>query len=169
MADPKELLGAEDLMAWMNDAYAMELALAEVLENHLRDSDELPEHQERLRQHLLQTRGHAHRLRDCLEGMGGSVSDGKALLGDLFGRCRYVAPGMADDEIIRDLMSEYAAEHFEMACYRSLIVAAREVGVEPIACVCEAIFREEEEMARWVEGQIALATRSYLRQKAVGF
>jgi ferritin-like metal-binding protein YciE len=156
---------SEDLIAWLCDAHAMELAVAEVLEEHIRDTDDLPLHQERLHRHLAETRGHAGRLRECLEGMGVTVRDREALLGDVFGRSRFVALGMADDEIVRCLACECAAEHFEIATYRAILTAARALDFGEVGSLCEQILQEEEEMARWIESQIPVATLTYLRQK----
>jgi ferritin-like metal-binding protein YciE len=155
----------EDLVAWLNDAYGMELALAEMLEAHIRDMDDFPEHQERLRDHLRETEGHAERVRECLQILGFSVFDAKAMLGDVFGRSQGVALGMADDEIVRCLMAEAAAEHFEIACYRALVTAAEELGNSPVTEICRGILAEEEAMACWLYEQIPAATRYYLKRR----
>lgn len=167
MAQKKQSVQCEDLLAWLNEAYAMELAMADVLEAHARDADEFPEHRERLEEHLVQTRGHAREIRQRVELMGGHVFDAKALLRDMFGHSQCVASGMAEDEVVRCLVSEFAAEHFEIACYRSIKAAARQLEQPEVAELCEWILREEEAMAGWVGVQIPIATQHYLRKKAL--
>jgi ferritin-like metal-binding protein YciE len=60
----------------------------------------------------------------------------------------------ADKQLIAWLNDAYSMEHFEIACYRSLIAAADEAGRPEIVKICEEILREEEAMARWLEQRI---------------
>ena len=49
----------ELLVAWLNDAYAMEQALVPVLENHAKDAKDDPTARARIELHAEQTRRHA--------------------------------------------------------------------------------------------------------------
>jgi ferritin-like metal-binding protein YciE len=52
------------------------------------------------------------------------------------------------------------------ATEKALILAAREVGDEQTAQVCESILRDEEEMARWVDQNLPMALREVLHREA---
>ena len=70
--------------------------------------------------------------------------------------------GAAPDELVKNALADYAAEHFEIACYRALITGARAIGATEVAQVCEQILREEEDMARWLENRLPMTVQQYL-------
>ena len=55
---------------------------------------------------------------------------------------------MAADETVKDLLSAYAMEHFEIICYHALIAAGNRAAMPDVVEACKAIIRDEEEMAR---------------------
>ena len=156
----------EELINWLNNAYAMELALVEVLDNHAGDAASLPQVQERLKTHIAETRVHADRLKNLIENIGGVVSNSKALLGNLLGRFNAVTTAMSRDELVKNALGDFASEQLEVACYTSLIAAAQEVGLAQVAEVCRKNLAEDQAMADWLEQQIPEITRSYLRTEA---
>ncbi len=66
---------------------------------------------------------------------------------------------------MKNFLSDYAAEHFEIACYTSLIAAAEELGHPQIAAICRDILRDEEAMAQWLKENIPEITRLYLQHQ----
>src|SRR4051812_18222686 len=114
----------EQLITWLNSAYSMEQSLIQVLENHARDAKDFPEVRTRDEQHLEETRRHAQQVEQCLSILGEKPSTMKSAAGNISGLVQGVASGMYEDEIVKNFLSDYAAEHFEIACYRSLIAAA---------------------------------------------
>jgi ferritin-like metal-binding protein YciE len=154
----------DDLISWLNDAYAMEVSIGEVLENHTNDVKNIPGMHARLREHLEETHRQADRLKRCIESIGGDVSAGKAWFSSLAGKMKGVSTGMADDQVVKNALSDYATEHFEMACYHSLIAAGEELGYVEVVQVCRQNLAEEEAMAEWLEHQIPEITRGYLRR-----
>lgn len=151
------------LVAWLNDAYSLEKSLVQVLEHHAKDFKDHPEAQNRLLQHAEQTRHHADIVENCIDHLGESVSSVKGGMGTMLGQMKSVSTGWAKDELIKDLLADCASEHFEIACYKSLISAAELYGDRDIAQACRDILREEEEMARWCEAQIPIITEEMLR------
>ncbi|MFP5285688.1 MAG: ferritin-like domain-containing protein [Thermoanaerobaculia bacterium] len=156
----------ETLLSWLNDAYAMEKGLVQVLENHANDVKDRPDMYQKIAQHLEQTRMHAERVRECVERLGGSTSSMKTAMGAISGFFQGRSTGAAPDELVKNALSDYAAEHFEIASYRALISAARALGENEVVRICETILREEEEMARWLEHQLPMIVNEYLGQTA---
>lgn len=155
----------ETLLAWLNDAHAMELALIPVLENHAKDADKhFPEVAAADRRHLKETRRHAELVRGCIERLGEKPSTAKSLLGQVLGAGQSVATGMFRDEVVKNFLSDFAAENFEIASYRALIAAARELGDEETARVCEEILRDEERMASWLTENLPRVVQETLRR-----
>lgn len=159
----------ETLIGWLNDAYAMEKGLVQVLENHANDVKDRPEMYRRMAQHLEETKMHAERVKDCVERLGGSTSSVKTAMGSVTGFLQGRSTGASPDELVKNALADYASEHLEIASYRALIVAARALGEQQVVQVCEAILREEEEMARWLEHNLPMVVQEYLgTQSAAG-
>lgn len=156
----------KQLIAWLNDAYAMERSLTNVLENHAKDAGAFAEIQQRQQQHLTETQGHAQQLERCLSILGETPSTVKGMMGSAMGTVEGMATGMFRDEIMKNVLMDYAAEHFEIACYRSLIIAANELGQAEIARICEGILKEEEAMAEWLSQHLPEIARMSVHQTA---
>lgn len=162
MKDPRETL-----LSWLNDAYSMERGLVQVLENHANDvRDKNPEAFQKITEHLEKTRMHADRVEQCIARLGGSTSSVKTAMGTIAGFFQGRSTGAAPDELVKNALSDYAAEHFEIACYRALIAGARALGLNDVVQICEEILRDEEDMARWLERQLPLMVQDYLGQTA---
>jgi ferritin-like metal-binding protein YciE len=157
------------LISWLNDAYAMEQALLPVLENHAKDADgEMPQAAARIRQHIDETRRHAERVQQCLRELGTSPSTIKSTMSSLMGTVQSVTTGMFQDEPVKNALSDYGAEQFEVACYRALAAAATELGHASVARICEENMREDEQMAHWLSQQLPSVVKHSLAKKAAG-
>jgi ferritin-like metal-binding protein YciE len=157
------------LLAWLNDAYAMENGLIPVLENHASDAKDFPMIQARDREHLEQTRRHAEMVKSCIERLGGNVNSIKSGLGKVTGTIQGMATAMAHDEVIKNCLSDFAAENFEVASYQALIAAAQDLGDQETAAVCRQILGEDADMANWIIQNLPMAVTQFLqRQEASG-
>ena len=152
----------DTLMTWLKDAYAMEQGIVEVLERQIGHFDDMPDAQEKMRQHLELTKTHADRMRSCVERLGDDVSHVKSGMANFLGAVQGMSTMMASDKMLKNALANYAIEHFEIASYMANATAARELGYEDIASVCETIMMEEQEMATWLEQQLPLVTRQQL-------
>jgi ferritin-like metal-binding protein YciE len=146
----------------------MELSLAKVLENHANDAREFPDMRDRIRRHIVETQEHADRVVQSLRLLGEKPSAAKAMMGDVMGVVQGMSTGMFNDELVKNALADFASENFEIACYRSLIAAATELGYTEIVSLCEENLRDEQDMAIWLEEQIPEVTRMHLQKEAVG-
>ena len=158
MADDQK----DNLLTWLKDAYAMEQGIVEVLERQVDQFDGMPEAQGKIREHIAVTKTHADRMRACVEQLGDNVSHVKSGVANFLGAAQGMSTVMANDKIVKNAMADYAVEYFEMASYMILVSAARELGYEDIASVCEGIITEEQDMADWLEEQLPMVTRQHL-------
>lgn len=152
------------LLAWLNDAHAMEKSLAQTLKNHAHDARNHPVMQARLERHLEETRHHAELVRGCIERLGGHVSTFKSSMSAVMGTVQGVATGPAKDELVKNILADSAAERLEIASYQGLITAADEIGDIDTARICRQILREEEAMSDWLEQQLPTAIREQMAQ-----
>jgi ferritin-like metal-binding protein YciE len=151
---------------WLKDAYAMEHGQIQTLKNHCNDAKQHPELESHLRAHLGQTERHADLIKQCIERHGEKPSVTKNVMGTVTGAVSGIASGASKDELVKNALQDYAAEHFEIGCYKSLITGARAVGDMETAQVCEQILHEEEEMADWLESNIPTITSRHLAAHA---
>lgn len=158
----------KQLIAWLSDAHAMETSLAKVLENHTKDAKDHPEIRQKNEQHLAETKRHAEMLEQCLDRLGENPSGMKNAMGSMIGKMQGAMSGPFGDEIMKNFLSDYAAEHLEIACYRSLIIAADELDEQEVSRVCRQILRDEEAMAEWLEQHLPEITRMSLHQAPAG-
>ena len=152
----------EKVIDWLNDAHAMELALVEVLERHVKDAEGDVEVQSRIDRHVEETRRQAETVQGCIESLGGEVSGGKDMFGKMFGAMQGMANRPMADTMVKNALADYAAEHFEIACYRALIDACEQIGAEDVAVRLTDILREEEAMARFLEQKLPGAVSAAL-------
>lgn len=156
----------QQIVTWLRDAHAMEQAQENVLQSQIREARDMPEMEERLQQHLTETRGHRERVAAALSLLGESPSSVKSIAGGFMGMVEGMSTAMFRDMLVKNLIADYAMEHFEIACYRTLRVAANEAGFTDIATTCEEILKEETAMAEWLEEQIPDITRAHLNAPA---
>jgi ferritin-like metal-binding protein YciE len=154
-------------LAWLKDAHAMEEALIPNLENHAKDAAEYPQIQNRMRQHIEETRRHADMVRSCIERLGEKPSATKVTLGKIMGTVGGMGTGPAKDEMVKNCLADFAAEHQEIASYQALIVGARDLGDEETAGICEQILEEERAMARDLEANLPMIVQETLRAQHV--
>ena len=159
--------GQKDLLvSWLNDAYAMEKSLINVMEKRAKDGTH-PEVQSRYRQHLEETRRHAQMVEGCVSRLGETTSTFKNVMGTLFGKQQTLGAGLFKDEQVKNALSDYAAENLEIASYKALITAAEDYGDQEIASVCRRIMEEEQRMAEWLsEHSLPITVKNVFRQAA---
>jgi len=155
----------ELVIAWLNDAHAMELGIAQVLERHIEEAKEHPAMHAGLQRHLEQTRRHAELVKSCVERMGGETSGLKTGMASVMGTVQGMTTKLAKDELIKNTLHDYGTEHFEIACYTSLIAAAENLGDQETAQVCREILRDDQTMADFLFPQIPLATIEMLQME----
>lgn len=156
------------LIKWLRDAHAMEASAESNLSNFISRVKGYPRMHQRLVDHLDETRRHHNRLERCIEQLGGDTSMVQEMVGKFSGTLRGFTTSSSDDEAVKMAISMYQFECLEVATYRALIAAAEVYAQPEVVRVCQEILVEEENMARWVEENIADITRAYLSKQGVG-
>ena len=93
------------VLAWLNDAHAMEKALEEVLERHVKDAEGHPDVQSRLQSHLEETRGQAEKVAECIEELGGKLSGAKAAFANMFGAVQGMLNKPLQDTLVKNAIA----------------------------------------------------------------
>ncbi len=151
------------LIAWLNDAYAMENSLVQVLTSHSKDAEEYPDVKKKIDEHIEQTKNQAERVKTCIENLGGDVSETKAGLSKLMGAIEGGMSHMPSDKIIKNAITEFASENMEIAAYSALVSAADEIGEDEVSEVCQDILDQERETAEWLEANLPDLVTTFLQ------
>jgi ferritin-like metal-binding protein YciE len=152
----------EQFIQWLGDAHAMEVGIISTLEKHVADAKGQPKVRAALTQHLKETKRHAEEMKKALASLGGShpvLKEGVSKLANLVAG---LVTTVAADTPVKNAIADFATEHFEIACYKSLIVAANVLGEKKIAATCRTILKEEQAMAKALDAQIQSINETYL-------
>lgn len=162
----EQMDGRGHLVDWLRDAHGMEQQAVEVMKRQASRLKNYPDLQQRVQQHVHETERQAERLETCLKRYGEDVSLFKDTMGKISGNVGAIMNAAAEDEVLKNVIADYAFEHFEIASYRSLIGAAEILGDMETAEVCRQNLQEEEAMAKWMEEHIEGLTQAYLGRDA---
>lgn len=152
----------EEIADWLRDAHAMESNLINMLEGQVARLDDYPALRDHVARHAEESRRHADLVEKALDSLGEDTSALKEGMARLTGMISPLGVGMASDAPVKIVLANYAAEHFEIACYRSLMAAAASAGFSEVSATCQAILADEEKMADVLEQAIEEVTTSHL-------
>lgn len=152
----------DTMLSWLSNAYAMETSMIETLERQIDDASERSDVQARLEEHLDETRGHAERIQERIENLGGDVSKAREFTAKMSGTMNAWSTGMGEDKLIKSGIADSAAEHLEIASYTALIAAAEALGDTETATVCRSILEDEKDMASWLEENLPILVEDHI-------
>jgi ferritin-like metal-binding protein YciE len=152
----------EQLITWLADAHAMEVGIVSTLEKHAADAKGQPKVRAAITKHLRETKQHAKTVKKALESLGGSHPVLREGVSKLVNLVAGVGTSLAADTPVKNAIADFATEHFEIACYTSLVQTASELGERRIAADCKAILKEEEAMARTLKSLFPSINSAYL-------
>jgi ferritin-like metal-binding protein YciE len=156
----------EMYMAWLNDAYAMEVSLVNTLEQRIKEAKDHPLIRVRDEQHLEETRRHAELVKGCIERLGGKPSNLKAGMSTVMGKVQGLSTAVARDTLVKNCLADYGAEQFEVASYTALIAGAQALGDQETAMICQQIRQEDMAMAEWLAQNIPMVVQETLAEQA---
>lgn len=151
---------------WLQNAYAMETALVEVLEAHAKQAEDYPEVESKILDHLEETKSHAQRVKMILENLDEDTAVLKNVSANLSGMVTGASTALSADKLIKNSISDYAAEHMEIATYNALITAAEELGHPEVVKELELILKDEEDMAEWLETNLSKGVKMFLNNQS---
>ena len=146
------------LIAWLDDAYAMETESLPSLCDRAMAAHAVFEARSRIDEHIHETEGHVERLRLALSSLGSRPSKPAQRIAPLSRIATKGATRNSPGTAVQDAVASYAEEQFEVAAYTALIAAAEHVGEVEIARLCRLNRSEDEDMAEWLEARIEILT-----------
>lgn len=152
----------EQLIAWLGDAHAMEVGIVSTLEKHIADAKGQPKVVAALKKHLGETKKHATAMRQALASLGGTHPVIREGISKVVNLVAGLGTSVAGDTTVKNAIADFATEHFEIACYSSLVQTAADLGETKIAATCKGILREEQAMAKTLKALFPQVNRTYL-------
>src|SRR3954447_22948194 len=157
------------LVQYLNEAYGKERELEMALQAHIGMTTKAP-YKNRLKDHLRETKGHAKAVERRIKQLGGGTGSkvqatvGKALAATK-GPLHLVRGHGEQEKMLKNAKTEYFNEHEEISTYLAIEVLAEKVGDRETAKLARGIRKEEERMAKFLEGQIRSLSGAVAREE----
>ncbi|MGR1915317.1 ferritin-like domain-containing protein, partial [Salmonella enterica] len=113
---------------WLRDAHAMEKQAESMLESMASRIENYPDIKARIEQHISETKHQITMLEEVLDRNGISRSVLKDSMSKMAAMGQSIGGMFPSDEIVKGSISGYVFEQFEIACYTSLLAAAKKAG-----------------------------------------
>lgn len=152
----------DEITDWLRDAYAMERSQEGALEKLRSNSNESVECRTAAAMHLTETRQHAMIVESLLRSLEQDPSSFKTGLGIMAEKVKELGTSLSHDQEIKELLTSYAMEHFEIAAYSAIAAAAEKAGLSHIANACRQIILDEEKMAETIRKELPRSVLAYL-------
>src|SRR6476646_1059109 len=155
MSDPNER--DSKLVQYMNEAYGKERELETALQAHIAMTTKAP-YKRRLKEHLRETKAHSKALERRIRKLGGGGHAIQTVVAKTMAAAKgplHMIRGSGEQEkMLKNAKTEYFNEHEEIATYLGIETLAERVGDRETVKLAKVIRREEERMAKFLEGQI---------------
>ena len=159
--------GRRALVKALEDAYAMEAHMVEVLEDHAKDDQAEPMYRQGIERHLRQTEQHRDRIEQRLNALGESKPVVKGGLSSILGQMMGGVSGARQASLAKNARDDYASEHMEIASYVELITLAQALGDQDTVRTAQLNLRDEVEMQQWVMQNLPQLTVKSLEKEGV--
>ncbi len=145
---------SSQIISWLNNAYAMEKSIEQALKSHAEDAKDNPVLYEAIIAHIKETQEQAEMVKSRIEELGGEVSALSSGIASARGMMLAMPSKVFEEHVLMNTIVEYATEHFEMASYRAIMIAARATGDIETADMCQKILEQEQRTAEWIHDNL---------------
>ncbi|MXP49736.1 ferritin-like domain-containing protein [Pantoea sp. Eser] len=156
----------ENYHDWLRDAHAMEKQAESMLSKMSGRLEHYPALEQRLAQHLEETKHQLTLLEQLLDTHGIDHSVMKDVMGKVAATGQAVGGMFNSDEVVKGAISGYVFENAEIASYTGLIAAAEQVGDAEGVRVLTEIREQEVAMAEWLLQHLPEVTQQFLQRAA---
>lgn len=166
------------LVTWLSEAHIKETELEADLTAHIALTEKAS-YEKRLQQHLKETREHKRATAKRIRELGGEVRVSSTVpgvpgaIGELAGKTVAAVKGQVGtaralitsqpETHLRNVQDELREEHVEIAIYTRIETLATEVGDRETAQLTRRIRREEERMAKYLDGELQRLVKEVVR------
>jgi ferritin-like metal-binding protein YciE len=155
MADPNQR--DAKLIQYLSEAYGKERELEMALQADIAMTSKAT-YKKRLKEHLKETKAHAKALDKRIKKLGGGGQTVASLVGKATAMAKapiHMVRGSGEQEkLLKNAKTQFTAEQEEISTYLAIEVFATNVGDSETAKLARGIRREEQMMAKFLEGEI---------------
>lgn len=108
------------------------------------------------------------RIEDILGSLDEDHSAMKDWMLSAGGSMAAIGHSMADDEILKNSIANFAFENYEIAAYNSLLIMAEMGGFQSAMAALRENLSEEENMARWLSENLREVTAEFVTRREAG-
>lgn len=152
----------------LKNAHAMENQAVSIIKPQLKRIENYPQVARRLEQHLQETENQMKRIEDILGSLDEDHSAMKDWMLSAGGSMAAIGHSMADDEILKNSIANFAFENYEIAAYNSLLIMAEMGGFKSAMAALRENLSEEENMARWLSENLREVTAEFVTRREAG-
>jgi ferritin-like metal-binding protein YciE len=161
------------LVQYLTEAHGKEKELETALEAHITMAGSRPPYQKRLKDHLRETKRHGKEVERRIKKLGGDASSLTGTAANVASRAVSAAKGPLHmvrgtgdaEKMLKNVKTEFADEHEEIAQYTAIEQLATAVGDKETAQLAKSIRREEQRMADFLEKQISPLTKAVVKEE----
>jgi ferritin-like metal-binding protein YciE len=178
---PETTAREQKLIQYLNEAYGKEKELETALQAHIKMTTRAP-YKKRLQEHLKETKAQSRALEKRIKQLGGKaelvpapgpVGEAASAVSAAASKAVAAAKGPMhalrgtgeNEKMLKNAKTEYWNEFEEIATYTAIETLAETVGDKETAKLARGIRREEERMAKFLEGQIPQLTKAVAREE----
>lgn len=138
----------EQLLRYLNDAYAMEEGSAESMKDALDDAED-PEVKALLGTLIQADKTHAEQINARIQALGGDKAEAKGIVNTIIGKASHLVNAFhgKQDKQTQDVIKFVAREHFGVGAYLSLKSFSDAIGDTETARLADRIMTEEKQSA----------------------
>ena len=159
--------GRRQLVKYIEDTYALESHLVQVLSDHAKDAQDEPMIRQKIEQHLRETELHRDRMEQRLNALGESKPGMKTSISNILGQMMGSIAGSRGTGLAKNARDEYVSEHMEIAQYVQLITVAQAVGDMDTVRAAQLNLRDEIGMQQWLAQHLPEVTLRSLEKEGV--
>jgi ferritin-like metal-binding protein YciE len=150
-------------LGWLRDAHAMEKQALIQIDSQIPRVGDYPEMKVRLRQHRTETEAQLQEIERLLQRHDTSASMLKDVASSVMAGSQALGGMFMSDVPVKAAQMSFTFENYEIAIYRTLIVAAEICGDTAAVPVLKRILEEEMAMADWLADHLEQVTRQFLQ------
>ncbi len=145
------------LIQYLSEAFGKERELEVALQADIAMTTKAP-YKKRLQQHLKETKAHAKALDRRIKKLGGGAQTVQSLVGKATAVAKgplHMLRGSGEQEkLLKNAKTQFTAEQEEISTYLAIETFATKVGDAETAKLARDIRKEEERMAKYLDGEI---------------
>lgn len=150
----------------LKDAYVMEEAIIEILEQHASDTDD-NDIKSRLEEKTESVSAQAEKIKERIEELDDEVTTAKTGLATVVESMSEYPAGFEKSKIIKDTIIEFGIEYLQKATFKAILVAAEECRDEKTIELCEEIIGDETEASEYLDQILTEVMINYINHETI--